>query len=80
MTPSVKNVSLSDFKRFLTHHGLANIRTSGGHEVWSDPGLTRPVIIKTHIDPIPVFVIKNNLRTMGLKLNDLNKFLETKSN
>lgn len=78
MTPSVKNVSLSDFKRFLTHHGLKNIRTSGGHEVWSGHGLTRPVIIQTHIDPIPLFVIKNNLRTMGLKLIDLRKFMDTK--
>ena len=31
MAPSIKNVSVSEFKRFLTRHGLKLIRISGGH-------------------------------------------------
>lgn len=27
--------------------------------------MLRPVIFQTHINPIPIGIIKNNLRTMG---------------
>lgn len=79
MTPSIKNVSVEDYKSFLSHHGLKNIRTSKGHEVWCGAKLTRPVIFQTHIDPIPLFIIKSNLRTMGLTLNDLRDYLNSKN-
>ena len=79
MAYSLKNVGLNDFRSFLIHHELKHIRSSGGHEVWCGKDLTRPVIIQSHIDPIPIFVIKSNLRTMGLTLNDLRKFFESRN-
>ena len=79
MSNSLKNVSLNDFRGFLLHHDLKHIRTSGGHEVWCGKDLTRPVIIQSHIDAIPIFIIKSNLRTIGLTLNDLRNFLESRS-
>ncbi len=79
MTSAIKNVPLKTFRAFLKHHGLNHIRSSGGHETWSGKTLTRPVVLQSHIDPVPLFIIKNNLRTMGLTLNDLRKYLETKS-
>ena len=36
----------------------------------------RPVVFQNHIDPIPLFIIKNNLRTMNLTLKDLRNYLE----
>ena len=78
MTPSIKNVSIQEFKSFLIDKGLKHIRTKAGHEVWSGKELTRPVIIQTHIDPIPLFVIKNNLRTMDSTLKELRDYLNTK--
>jgi len=77
MTSAIKNIPLNTFRGFLKHHGLSQIRISSGHEIWSGKYLTRPVIIQTHIDPIPLFVIKSNLRTMGLTLNDLRKYLKS---
>jgi hypothetical protein len=79
MTPSIKNVSLADFKAFLSHHGLKYIGIKDGHEKWCRKDLLRPVIFQTHKDPIPLFVIKCNLRTMGLTLTDLREFLNSKS-
>ncbi len=79
MARAIKNVPLETFRSFLFYKGLKPIRTSSGHEVWSGKILTRPVILQTHIDPVPLFVIKNNLRTMGLTLNDLRNYLESKS-
>ena len=74
MTKKIHNISIAEFKSFLRHHGLKRIRTTGGHEIWSRQDLLRPVIFQTHIDPIPVFIIKNNLRTMGLNSKDLRSF------
>jgi len=72
MTEAIKNIPLEVFRGFLRHHGFNHIRTKGGHEVWSGgKDFTRPVILQSHIDPVPLYVIKNNLRTMGLTLTDL---------
>lgn len=61
---SLKNIKLSVFRKFLEHKGLKKIRTNGGHEVWSRNDLARPVVLQTHEDPVPEFIIKNNLRTI----------------
>jgi predicted RNA binding protein YcfA (HicA-like mRNA interferase family) len=75
MPHSLKNVSLSEFRKFLLFKGLKNIRNKGGHEVWSRNDLRRPVVLQSHISPIPEFIIKNNLRAIGSTPEDLMKFL-----
>ena len=76
MGGSIKNISLRLFLQFLTSKGLKVIRTNGGHEIWGGKQLLRPIVIQTHIDPIPEFVIKNNLRNMGVTVEDFLKFCE----
>jgi len=76
MAKQAKNISIREFKSFLVFHGLKHIRTSNGHEIWSGKDLLRPVIFQNHIDPVPLFIIKNNLRTMNLTLKDLRNYLE----
>ena len=78
MARTLKNVKLKDFRRFLESRGLKMIRTSGGHEVWSGKNLLRPIVLQTHIDPIPLFVVLNNLRTAGCTKEDLIEYLEKK--
>lgn len=73
---SLGNIKLSDFRRFLEFQGLKLIRTKGGHEVWSRTDLLRPIILQSHIEPVPEFIVKNNLRTLGVKSDDLVKFLK----
>lgn len=71
----LSNISLNEFRRFLMSRGLTLIRTKGGHEAWFKQGMSRPVIIQTHENPIPEDVICNNLRTMGISKTDfLNSF------
>ena len=72
---TLSNVVITDFRRFLKSQGLEYKSTVGGHEKWSKAGLLRPVIFQTHIDPIPLPVIKNNLRTMGCTTQMLVEFL-----
>lgn len=75
---NLRNVTITEFKAFLTYKGLKHIRTSSGHEIWSGKKLLRPVIFQTHIEPIPEFIIKNNLRTIGSNKKELINFLENK--
>ena len=72
----LKNISLKIFRRYLQHCGLKHIRTKGGHEIWSAKNLTRLVVLQIHVDPIPKFIVKNNLRTIGKTEEHLLKFLE----
>jgi predicted RNA binding protein YcfA (HicA-like mRNA interferase family) len=74
-TRKLSNISLSNYKEFLEKAGCKHIRTDGGHEVWSKPGLARPIVVQTHIDPVPEFIIKNALRDLGLKRNDFFEIL-----
>lgn len=45
--------------------GFRCVRTEGDHSVYAKPGVSRPVVIPDW-DEVPVFIIKNNLRTAGL--------------
>lgn len=74
----LKNIPLKIFREYLIYCGLNHIRTKGGHEIWSTKNLTRPVILQTHVDPVPEFIIKNNLRAMGKTTEDFIKFLESR--
>ncbi len=66
------NISIADFRLFLTDKGLVEIESGNtGHEKWTKNGMMRPVVFQTHIDPIPEFIIRNNLRNMGLTSADL---------
>jgi predicted RNA binding protein YcfA (HicA-like mRNA interferase family) len=45
--------------------GFAFVRQEGSHRAYVKPGVARPVVIPTY-DEVPVFVIRNNLRTAGM--------------
>jgi len=73
---SLKNIPLKIFRDFLTSEGLKKIRTTGGHEVWSRKDLNRPVVLQSHIDPIPEFIVKNILRTINSSKENFIEFLK----
>ncbi len=72
----LKNIDLRTFRAFLTYKGLKKIKTEGGHEKWSKQELLRPVILQTHIDPVPEFIIKNNLSTIGSNRKEFEEWLK----
>lgn len=73
---NLSNVSIAEFRAILTRLGLLKIRVKGGHEAWMKEGMSRPVIIQTHIDPIPEFIIRNGLRNIGISKQDFISMLE----
>lgn len=76
MAKHLKNISLKLFRKYLEYKGLKHIRTTAGHEVWCKKDLPRPIIIQTHVDPIPEYIIKTNLKTLKVDRNDFIDFLE----
>lgn len=65
-TYKLSNVPLENFRHFLQDMGCTKVSTEGGHEKWKKDGCLRSVILQTHVTPVPEFIIKNNLRTLGL--------------
>lgn len=42
-----------------------HVRTEGDHMVFTKAGVIRPVVVPRY-NAIPVFIIKNNLKTAGI--------------
>lgn len=73
------NISIADFRLFLSDKGLKEVESGNtGHEKWNKEGMLRPVVFQTHIDPIPEFIVRNNLRNMGLTAADLRAWLKAR--
>ena len=69
-TQKLSNISLATIRAFLIACGCEHVSTEGGHEKWRKVGLTRPIIIQTHIDPVPEFIVKNILRNLQMSKAD----------
>ena len=56
-TYKLSNVTLAELRKFLTDMGAKQVRTSGGHEIWTHRDLKRPIPLQSHIDPVPEFIV-----------------------
>ncbi|MFA4853719.1 MAG: type II toxin-antitoxin system HicA family toxin [Bacteroidales bacterium] len=74
MSDKLKNIPLKTFRQYLISKGLKQIRTKGGHEIWAGSDLRRPITLQSHVDPVPEFIIRNSLRTLGVTANDFWEF------
>lgn len=73
---NLSNVTLSEFRAIMVLLGLTKVRTKGGHEAWMKAGMTRPAIVQTHVDPVPEYVLRNNLRIIGISRDEFLAILE----
>lgn len=63
---ALSNISIAEFRVVLTLLGLTCVRTKGGHESWLKEGMIRPVVFQSHVNPVPEFIIRTNLHTLGI--------------
>lgn len=75
-TKKLSNISLKSFREFLKKAKCEYSYDHKGHEFWVRSDLYRKVTFQTHIQPIPEFVIKNNLKTLGIEKKDFFEILE----
>ena len=55
--------------------GFRFIRQEGSHRSYVKEGIARPVVIPTYRE-VPVFIIRNNLKTAGISRDGYFRFLE----
>lgn len=63
--PKILPIDWQDFEKFLLYIGCVFKRQEGSHRVYSKDGLKRPIIVPAR-KSLPVFVVRNNLRTLGM--------------
>lgn len=60
--PRIAPISYRKLARLLELEGFSLARQRGDHLVFTKPGIARPIVAPRY-DPLPVFIIKNALRT-----------------
>ena len=58
-------VTASKLRKVFEKAGFKCVRIEGDHFVYTKEGISRPVVIPDWKE-VPVFIIKNNLRTAGI--------------
>jgi predicted RNA binding protein YcfA (HicA-like mRNA interferase family) len=72
----LRQIDWKEFEKFLFKAGCVFIRERGDHRIWKKTGLQRPIVIPRH-NPLPIFIIRNNLRLLEISISDYLKILET---
>lgn len=67
--PRLAPVKKQKFEVFLRMIGCSLKRIKGDHFIYTRPGLKRPVVITKDAD-VPVFILRNNLRTLGMSVEE----------
>ena len=65
MSKKLNPVSYKQLRKVFEADGFRLVREQGDHMVFTKPGVIRPVVIPRY-DAVPVFIIKNNLRSAGM--------------
>ncbi|MFH0786860.1 MAG: type II toxin-antitoxin system HicA family toxin [Pseudomonadota bacterium] len=72
--PKITPIPPEHLKRVFEKAGFRCVRIEGDHFVYTKKGVPRPVVIPDWKE-VPVFIIKNNLRTAGLTRDEYFGFL-----
>jgi predicted RNA binding protein YcfA (HicA-like mRNA interferase family) len=73
--PKITPINPDRLNKVFEKAGFSCVRIEGDHFVYTKKGGSRPVVIP-HWKEVPVFVIKNNLRTAGLSREEYFQLLE----
>jgi predicted RNA binding protein YcfA (HicA-like mRNA interferase family) len=73
--PRVTPVDWRRFERFVASVGCRFVRINGDHHIWEKPGVVRPVVVPRY-KSIPPYIIKTNLRTLGISTKEYLRLLE----
>ncbi len=73
--PKKQGVTNKRFQKFLVYVGCSLVRVHGDHFVYARADLKRPIIIPLD-NPLPQFIIKNNIDVLGISWAEFFKILE----
>ena len=75
-TFKLSNIPLDKMVWFLQHQGLKCISTEGGHVKYTRNDLRRPIIIQTHISPVPTFIVSQILKHLGFNKTSFHLYIK----
>ena len=67
--PHLAPVNWRRFEKFLLYVGCTFEREKGDHRIYWRQGLNRPVVIPRDTQ-LPIFIIRNNLRILGVSVEE----------
>ncbi|MFZ3073228.1 MAG: type II toxin-antitoxin system HicA family toxin [Thermodesulfobacteriota bacterium] len=73
--PKIIPIPASRLRKVFEKAGFKCVRIEGDHYVYTKAGIIRPVVIPDWKE-VPVFIIKNNLRTAGITREEYLSLLE----
>lgn len=73
---NISNIPLPVIRKIIEAHGYKYSHDKGGHEVWIKEGALRPIILQSHITPVPLHIIKQICRHLNVTLKDFRKLVE----
>jgi predicted RNA binding protein YcfA (HicA-like mRNA interferase family) len=73
--PRFSPVDWKTLERVFVAAGFQFVRQEGSHRSYVRQGTARPVVIPAYRE-VPVFVIRNNLKTAGISRDEYFKLLE----
>ena len=72
--PKLTPIDWRTLERVFLGAGFRFARQEGSHRSYVKPSILRPVVIPTYSE-VPVFIIRNNLKTAGLSRDDFFRLL-----
>ncbi len=63
--PKISPIHWKKFEKFLLFVGCDLARERGDHRIYRRTGILRPVVLPKDTS-VPVFIIRNNLRVLGI--------------
>lgn len=63
--PRITPLPWREFERFLFLVGCQFTREKGDHRIYWRSDLRRPIVVPRY-NPLPVFIIRNNIRLLGM--------------
>jgi len=73
--PRITPIPARRLRRIFEKAGFQCVRTEGDHYVYTKEGVTRPIVIPDYPE-VPVFIIKNNLRSAGINREEYFRLLD----
>jgi len=73
--PKITPIPAGRLRKVFEKAGFKCVRIEGDHFVYTKPGVARPVVIPDWKE-VPIFIIKNNMRTAGITREEYFSLLE----
>lgn len=73
---NVSNIPLTTIRTLIEAHGFKYSHDKAGHEIWVKKGAARPIVLQSHITPVPLHIIKQICRHLNMTLKDFRTHVE----